>query len=97
MFNSLYVSKTLTDLYDIVNDQPNPTIFYKSFLELNCGNMTSLLSFDSRSTKFLLKDDFSKYFDKDYPIFYKNKLQKCQCKEMKFFYRNAIDAALKSN
>lgn len=96
LFNSLYVSKTLSDLNDIVNDQPNPKIFYKSFLELNCGNMTSLLSFDSRSTKFLLSSDFEEYFDKEYPIFYKNKIQK-QGKEAKFFYRNAIDGALKSN
>lgn len=58
LFNSLYVSKTLSDVNDIVNDQPDPRIFYKSFLELNCGNMTSLLSFDSRSTKFLLSPDF---------------------------------------
>ena len=59
--------------------------------------MTSILSFDSRSTKFLLSPDFEEFFDKDYPIFYKNKIQKGQSKDMKFFYRNAIDGALKSN
>ena len=56
LFNSLYVCKTLSEIIDIVNDQPNPTVFYKSFLELNGTNMTSILSFDSRSMGYLLKD-----------------------------------------
>ena len=86
---------------DIVNDQPNPGVFYKSCLELDDANMTSILAFDSRSMTYLLKDEFSSHFNKTYPLFYKNKIMKrvrpCSVKEVTYFYRNAIDCALKSN
>ena len=74
MFQSLYVCKTLSEIIDIVTDQPDPEVFYKSFLELDASNMVSILSFDSRSMEYLLKDDFSKHFSKDFPLFYKNKI-----------------------
>ena len=94
LFKSLYVCKTLTDIVDIVNDQPNPSVFYKSCLELDMCNMVSILSFDTRSMKYLLDDQFENFFDVRFPIFYKNKIQKGKDK---FFYRNAIDSALRSN
>ena len=75
-------------------------VFYKSFLELNGTNMTSILSFDSRSMSYLLGDEFSSYFSKEYPLIYRNKIQKGKAKknqECKFFYRSAIDSALKCN
>lgn len=59
--------------------------------------MVSLLSFDSRSLECLLdleKND--RFFRKEYPIFYKNKVQKQGCPN-KFYYRSAIDSALKHN
>jgi len=60
-----------------VKDQPEPLVFFKSFLELDCANMVSLLSFDSRSLECLLDLEANKRFFKDeYPIFYKNKVQK---------------------
>jgi hypothetical protein len=34
---------------DLINEQPNPTVFYKSLLELDGSNMVSILSFDGRS------------------------------------------------
>jgi len=86
----------MTDIIDIVDDQPKPLVFYKSFLELNGSNMTSILSFDSRSMEFLLGDDFNEYFDPDFPMFYKNKFYKGKHKK-KLFYRSAIDNALKNN
>lgn len=55
----MYVCKTLSEIIDIVNDQPKPEVFYKSFLELDGSNMTSILSFDSRSMAYLLKDEFA--------------------------------------
>lgn len=81
----------------MVNDQPNPLVFYKSFLEFDGSNMVSILSFDSRSMEYLLQESFSNYFLPDYPIFYRNKIQKGAIKDGKFFYRNAIDNALRSN
>lgn len=97
LFNSLYVCKTLTDIIDIVTAQPEPLVFYKSFLELNGTNMVSVLSFDSRSMQYLLKDDFAKHFSKEYPLFYRNKIQKGPSSDQKFFYRSAIDSALRNN
>ena len=97
LFQSLYVCKTLTDIVDIVNDQPNPQVFYKSFLELNGTNMTSILSFDSRSMQYLLKDEFAEHFSSEFPMFYRNKIQKGPSKLNKYFYRSAIDSALRNN
>ena len=78
LFQSLYVCKTLSEIVDIVNDQPNPAVFYKSCLELDGSNMVSILSFDSRSMNYLLKDDFKEHFSNEYPLFYRNKIQKGQ-------------------
>lgn len=72
-------------------------MFYKSFLELNASNMTSILSFDSRSMSYLLRDEFEEYFSSDYPLFYRNKIQKGASSENRFFYRSAIDSALRNN
>ena len=96
LFQSLYVCKTQSDILRLVQSQPFPSVFYKSFLELDCSNMVSILSFDSRSLKQLLDDKNSQYFQNDYPIFYKNKIQKSNNKD-KFFYRTAIDSALRNN
>ena len=74
LFKSLYVCKTLTDIVDIVNDQPDPSVFYKSCLELDMCNMVSILAFDTRSMKYLLDDCFEDFFDMRFPIFYKNKI-----------------------
>ena len=97
LFSSLYVCKTLSEIVDIVNDQPNPGVFYKSCLELDGANMVSILSFDSRSMEYLLDDEFSKFFSKTYPLFYKNKIQKGASSDNRFFYRSALESALRSN
>jgi len=58
----------------IVEDQPSPELFFKTFLELDGSNMVSQLSFDSRSLSHLLDESkFKSYFNSKYPIFYKNK------------------------
>ena len=71
-------------------------MFYKTFLELDGTNMVSILAFDSKSMKELLSDKYASHFQSDYPIFYKNKIQKSN-NRMKFFYRSAIDSALRNN
>ena len=76
LFLSLYVCKSSNDIIDLVNDQPDPSVFYNSFLELDGGNMVSILSFDSQSLEYLLHDDFDDYFTEEIPIFYKNKIAK---------------------
>jgi hypothetical protein len=79
-----------------VKGQSNPSVFYKSFLELDGTNIVSILAFDSRSMQYILDDKFSNFFDQEYPLFYKNKIQKTNKKD-KYFYRSAIDNALRNN
>lgn len=57
--------------------------------------MASILAFDSQTMEYLLNDGNSEYFDTMYPIFYKNKIPKKSGKD--FYYRNAIDNAIRSN
>jgi hypothetical protein len=78
-------------------EQPNPTVFYKSLLELDGANMVSILSFDGRSMTQLLSEEFEEHFSSDYPIFYRNKFNKGTILRPKYYYRNAIDQALRSN
>jgi len=59
--------------------------------------MTSILSFDSRSMQYLLKDEFAEHFSSEFPMFYRNKIQKGPSKLNKYFYRSAIDSALRNN
>lgn len=58
--------------------------------------MVSILSFDSRSMKHLLADENARYFQKEFPIFFKNKMLK-QNHSNTFFYRSPIDNALLNN
>jgi hypothetical protein len=75
--------------------QPTPFVFYKSFLEFDGANMASILSFDSRSMTHLLnKDVGGEFFTSEFPIFYRNKIKKGKDT---YYYRSAIDRALKCN
>ena len=58
--------------------------------------MASILTFDSNSLNHLLQDSHKEYFDSNFPLFYKNKIQKSNNRE-KYYYRSAIDSALKNN
>lgn len=54
-----------------------------------------MLAFDSQAIAYLFQDDNQQYFSAEYPIIYKNKVEKKGGKG--FFYLTAIDAALKTN
>jgi hypothetical protein len=56
LLQSIFYFENNADILKIVQKQGNPTIFYKSFLELDRRNMVSLLAFDSNSIKTLLSD-----------------------------------------
>jgi hypothetical protein len=75
--------------------QPNPSFFYKTFLELGVSNMVSILAFDSASMESLLGEANESYFSEEFPIIYKNKVQKRDGKS--HFFTTAIDYALKNN
>ena len=49
ILQSFYICKTQSDIQSLVKQQPNPTFFYKTFLELDGANMASILAFDSKS------------------------------------------------
>lgn len=75
--------------------QPNPTFFYKSFLELDGANLVTILAFDSHVMASLLSSENSEYFNEEFPIIYKNKFKKKNGSG--FYYTNSIDVALKNN
>ena len=77
-------------------EQPEPNVFYKSFLELDGTNLLSILSFDSRSMVQLLSQKNAKWFNDKYPLIYKNTIVKKNNRN-KFFYRSAIDNAFQNN
>ena len=96
LFQSLYVCPTKSDILKLVQSQADIKVFLKSFLELDCSNMVSILAFDSRSMSYILDESNERFFDREYPLFYKNKICKHNNKD-KFFYRSAIDNALRTN
>lgn len=71
IMQSIYACTTNAMIIDLVNDQPNPTMFYDATFELDGSNMASLLSFDSRTMEYLLNEKFDEYFTEETPIFYK--------------------------
>ena len=102
VFQGLYYSKNQTEITDLVKMQPSPQIFYRSFLDLDGANILSILSFDSRSLTYMLGDQFSEYFQSEYPLIYRNRLQKQKkvrnsSSEPKSYYRTAVDHAIKNN
>jgi hypothetical protein len=90
------VCSTQTEILKLVECQTHPEVFFKTFLELDGTNMVSILSFDSRCMKALLGEKNEEHFTPEYPLFYKNKIQKTDDKE-KFFYRSAIEMAIIAN
>lgn len=86
LIQSIYNCKTQSDIEVIVEDQPNPLIFYKVFLELGVKSLIPFLAFDARTVRSLLHDKNRKYFNDEFPLFYKNEDG-----------RSAIDTALDNN
>lgn len=54
VLQSFYLTKNNSEVVTLVQKQPNPSFFYKTFLELDGANMTSILAFDSGSMSVLL-------------------------------------------
>ena len=76
LIQSLYSSKTASDVSQLVRMQPSPMIFFKVFLELGIKSMIPYLSFDARSLLFLLSKDNDAFYKENkfekFPVFYKN-------------------------
>ena len=71
----MYITETEYFKYGLVKMQSDPRFFYKSFLELDCSNMVSILSFDTHYIKHLLNEENQKYFDDTFPIIYSIKMK----------------------
>ena len=74
ILQSFYLTKTNTGVVKLVGMQPNPSLFFKTFLEFDGANMASILSFDSGSMISLFNVSKSRHFTADYPVIYKNKI-----------------------
>jgi hypothetical protein len=83
---SIYAAKKLSDILELVEDQPNPSIFFKIFFELDLKCLTIHLAFDNKSVKSLLSPKNDEFFSEDNPIFYPNRDK-----------RTAIDIALEND
>lgn len=73
LVQSIFACRTQSDIELLVKDQPEPTVFFKVFLELGVKSMVTYLAFDSRSIKVLLDEKNKKFFKADFPVFYRNK------------------------
>lgn len=85
-----------------MNEQPNPSVFFKTFLELNKSNMLNLIAFDSKAVGALLRNEeeepgYERFYEPKYPVFFTQKIIKRNQYGTKSYFRNAIDIALKNN
>lgn len=71
LIQSIYNCKTSSDISSLVEMQPNPSLFFKVFLELGHKNLVSFLSFDVNSIGILLSDQNDEYFNNEFPIFFR--------------------------
>ena len=71
LIQSLYTCRTATQISKLVKYQPNPTIFFKVFLELGLKSLVQYLAFDNRSMRSLLSEDNDEFFSDDFPVFFK--------------------------
>lgn len=87
ILQSFYTCEKVSDVEQLVNNQPNPKLFFKVFLELSIQNMIPYLSFDARSIRHLLDNEEknNEYYSEDFPLFYLTN------------GRSAIDYALENN
>ncbi len=74
ILQSFYLCETRKQIYQLVKLQPNPKLFYKTFLELNVSNITTMMSFDGKSMEYLLSSEHQQLFDPKFPIIYMTKL-----------------------
>ena len=91
----MYITETEYFKYEVIKMQSDPRFFYKSYLELDCSNMVSILSFDTHYIKNLLNEENQKFFDNKFPIIYAIKMK--SQKHRGFEYTNAVEVALKRN
>lgn len=62
LIQSIYACQVQSDIEELIKAQPNPTVFFKVFLEIDIKSMVSYLAFDTKSIRSLLSEENGKYF-----------------------------------
>ena len=72
LVKSLFSINQSHDIMDFISNQPNKSLFFKSFMALDHSNMTQILSFESRVITKLLDsiDPQDERISQNYPLFY---------------------------
>ena len=81
---SILACRQQSDIVNLIDLQEDPSVFFKSFLELEKNNLVSILSYDSRSIIKLLHERNEKFFPVEYPLFYMTR---------SLYKKNALQAA----
>lgn len=87
LFQSLFASRHQDDIESLIEAQPAPKVFYKSYDEINFSNMVTVLAFDNKTIDMLLNTKKSHLFCPKYPLFFKS-----MCGA-----HSAVDISLNSN
>lgn len=98
LVKSMFLLENIIDMKRLIQLQPNKSLFYKSFMELDHANLLQILSFDSLLVKQLLENFDESIHDVNYPLFYKmqTNLSKNN-KESQRIITNPIEIALEAN
>ena len=90
LIQSIFLLDSCQDILRMIDKQPDKSLFFKSFMELDHANLIQILCFDSRIIKKLLNNMNEKL---DQPLFYKMQQNYNGMVEM----MTPIDVALESN
>ena len=70
LVQSVFQCDNAMEIVELIDLQPSPAIFFKSFMELDQANLVQIMAFDSKIIRKLLEN--TEYeFSKEFPIFYK--------------------------
>lgn len=92
VIQSLFMSDSAMDVIELIKMQPDPMLFFKSYMELDQSNMIQIFSFDSRIIKTLMDFEFTDYNRKN-PVFYKMRHNI----DGEVILLSALDVALENN
>ena len=92
IIESIFKCDSAYDIAMLIKLQPDPILFFKSYMELDQSNMIQILSFDSLIIKTLMEFEFTDYNKKN-PVFYKMRHKI----DGETILLSALDVALENN
>lgn len=90
MLQSIFYCRSQNNIVNLIQIQPDASLFFRCFMELDKSNMVTILSFDSQCIKVLLRED--RVYD--YPLFFKIRTKGFGGQRIG---KTAIDIALENN